>query len=81
MQVLLDFLAYMSDNDQSLLATCDPLVFGAVRLLGRILAEAPDIHEEHVMRLLPFILQVNCELARLLGHGSCATTTSLQIAT
>eukprot|EP00775_Hariotina_reticulata_P005220 gene5220-5457_t len=56
-QVILEFLEYATS--QGTAAAVSPLlVVGAVRLLGRFLADAPEAHEEAVQRLLPALLQL-----------------------
>jgi hypothetical protein len=55
LQVILEFLEYATSQGRA--GAVPPLlVVGAVRLLGRFLADAPEAHEEVVQRLLPALL-------------------------
>ena len=57
-KVLLDFLSYVKEERQGAVTLGDPLVLGAVRLLGRFLADVPEAHEAEVQKILPWLLQV-----------------------
>lgn len=59
MQVICEFLEHATSQAAGASSTpiIDPLLtIGAVRVLGRFLADAPDAHEEAVRKLLPRLL-------------------------
>lgn len=56
-QVLLEFLQFATTHPGT--AAVNPLLtVGAVRVLGRFLADAPDVHQDLVRKLLPRLLAV-----------------------